>query len=121
MRELHADVEIYKDYILIKDSYKITDSADMYRVLRNIMNNPAYDEFGYKRKMSNYIAEWKVHNWCYKLGIQRARTADVNLDREFSNSKSSKLQKIVYDILDGFWNFYDEMLAQDPKYNKNKK
>ena len=114
-RKLYADVEIHKDYILIKDSYKIKDSADMYRVLKHIMRNPAYKEFGYTRKMSNYIAEWKVHNWCYRLGIQRTRTKDVNLDREFANTKGSRFQKFVYNVLDWFWDFYDEMLEQDKK------
>lgn len=107
MDKVLLDVVINDECILIKDSYKVTNDHTMYRILKKAMEHPAYKKYGYNRKMSNYIAEWKIHNLCYKLHICRSRTKDVNLDRVFKKSFSSKLQQLVYNIFDGLYEFYD--------------
>ena len=91
--------------ILITNSYLVTDSTAMYKFLQRIMTEPEYSLYGYNRKMSSYIAEWKVHNWCYYLGIARSRTKDVNLDKDFNSI--SFLQRMVYKLISLFYTFYD--------------
>lgn len=96
---------ITKSNIQITDSYKITGTNEMVDILIEIMSSTEYKEYGYNRKMSSYIAEWKVHNWCYYLGIARSRTKDVNLDRDFNFI--SFLQRMVYKLISLFYTFYD--------------
>ena len=46
------------------------------------------------RTKSSYVSEWKSHNRLYKLGIQRSRTKDVDLEEEINSTRN-----FLYSIL----------------------
>lgn len=100
---------IRKDDIEIQNSYLIRKTNEMFIMLKALMNKKKYKEYGYNRKMSSYIAEWKVHNFLYRLGIKRARTKDVNLNREFPKTFSQQFQKLVYNFVSIFYKRFDKM------------
>ena len=87
--------------VRVCDSYKITKSYDIKRVLEMIHDNGGYKRLckktGYSRTFKSQYREWKAHNFLYKLGIFRMRTGSVDLDQN-----ESKFRRFVYAILSIF-------------------
>ena len=46
------------------------------------------------RTESSYVSEWKSHNRLYKLGVQRSRTKDVDLEEDIDSTKN-----LLYSII----------------------
>lgn len=76
---------------LPQTSYQISDTNlhifNSYRTPKRYMRTILVDIRGYRpnsgvwsRSLGSLVAEWKAHNVCYKLGILRSCTGDVDLD-----------------------------------------
>lgn len=82
----------HKDFILkvfvsenntsILDSHLVKKPKDMKSILFCIKNQIAENYAINKRSISSMIAEWRVHNLMYSLGIFRSRTKHVDLNTE---------------------------------------
>lgn len=71
--------QITKNNIHIENSYQIKSKSEMKEVLYAIQHNhPECNSF--KRDYKSMIAEWRTHNRLYKWGIEKGRTADVDLN-----------------------------------------
>lgn len=79
--------------LIIYDSYEIPH-RHYHNILNRIKCNEIDNPIWESRSYWSLECEWAVHNLLYKLGIQRERTVDVNLD-----VKLSTLEKIGYGIL----------------------
>ena len=65
--------------IHIRDSYKVKTKSEMKEMLYAIQHaNPECNVF--KRSYNSMISEWRTHNRLYKLGFQKSRTKDVDLN-----------------------------------------
>lgn len=72
--------KIYADRVKLFDSY-LVPKAKFSRELGSIRNlHPSCRLW--KRSDRNIIREWAAHNLAYSLGINRAKTTDVDLDYE---------------------------------------
>lgn len=72
--------KIYADRVKLFDSY-LVPKAKFSRELGSIRNlHPSCRLW--KRSDRNIIREWASHNLAYSLGINRAKTTDVDLDYE---------------------------------------
>lgn len=70
---------VTQNNVHIKNSYKVTSKSEMREMLYAIQyNNPECNVF--KRSYKSLIAEWRAHNRLYKWGIEKGRTADVDLN-----------------------------------------
>lgn len=66
--------------IQIKDSYKITVTAEMEDVLNTLRFQYPDNAVLMTRSNTGLIREWKGHNLLYQMGILRSHTKDVDLD-----------------------------------------
>lgn len=84
-----------KNNVHIDNSYKITKKADMNAIVKLIRAEAPYK---YKRTNSSWVTEWRAHNYMYDHGIDRARTASVDLSEKESRLKlaSYKLMSALY-------------------------
>ena len=100
---LTLNYKIFKWGIEIYDSYQVTDTQNMKKLLKHIMNQEAYKECGFTRKINSYIAEWKFHNFCYKIHFMRDRAKDVFLDKEFPRTLRGIVESCIYKVLSIFY------------------
>jgi hypothetical protein len=73
-----------KNNIHIVNSYKITKKADMNAIVKLIRAEALKNGLKYKRTNSSWVTEWRAHNYMYDKGMERARTASVDLDEKAS-------------------------------------
>lgn len=85
-------VFVGSDATRIVDSHLIKGDADKGFLLSEI-RKAVPEAFG-ERKDRSLIREWKAHNILYKIGYERARTKDVDLER-----KQGILLSIGYAVL----------------------
>lgn len=77
-------VSITAHCVNIRDSYEVgkKDMAPFLARIESYIENdkdaPECDVF--QRDYGSLLAEWRVHNFLYKLHIRRAQTKDVDLD-----------------------------------------
>lgn len=93
----------YKDYVVeykatkgnvqIVNSYKIRPKAAMQGIVSAIKAEAKKLGYTYKRSNSSWVTEWRAHNYMYDKGIERARTASVDL-----NENESFLRRLAYEI-----------------------
>lgn len=69
-----------KNNIHIVNSYNITKKADMNAIVKLIRAEAKKLGYTYKRSNSSWVTEWRAHNYMYDKGMERARTASVDLD-----------------------------------------
>jgi len=77
----------------IIDSYKVKDIDGFIEDLHEAVK----DDFKYKRSKWAWSNEWYAHNLCYKLGILRSHTKDVDL-----NDDEYLFAKIMYILIKPF-------------------
>ena len=65
--------------LLIFDSYKVR-KWNMRKVLKWIREVNTKETMVFDRSIFSLKMEWICHNFLYKLGIERERTKDVDLD-----------------------------------------
>ena len=87
-----------KNSIKIINSYKITKKSDMNAIVKLIRAEALKLGFKYRRSNSSWVTEWRAHNYMYDKGIERARTASVDLNEDESRLKlaSYKTMAILY-------------------------
>jgi len=85
--------KVTEDNVKIIDSYKITSKSKMIELLYTIQyKHPECKSF--KRSYRSLIGEWRCHNILYRLGIEKDRTKDVDLD-----AYPNWLYKLIYWII----------------------
>lgn len=70
--------------IHIKNSHLVDARNDRKAILNYIYTLSEYQRLlavGYNRTTKSQLREWDGHNFLYKIGYQRGRTADVSLDQ----------------------------------------
>ena len=65
----------------VNDSFMVT-SKDIEFWVAYIIVQGAKNGFVYSRSADSWIREWKAHNLLFKLGIEPARTRDVDLNED---------------------------------------
>lgn len=95
-------VDISDNNIAIYDSYKITSLSDMKQFLIHLKARfYPYSSIN-NRTMFSLLNEWRTHNLLYSLGVQKERTASVDLE-----SNQSWYMTVAYAILSPFYlHFY---------------
>ena len=88
------DYTLSKKNVHINDSYKIKKRADMNGIVKAIRAAALKQGFKYKRSNSSWVTEWRAHNYMYDRGIERNRTADVDL-----NENESRLKLLSYTLM----------------------
>lgn len=78
----------YRDtYTKVYDSYKYSNE-EIEQAVEEIMKKRKELGLPVTRTKSSYISEWKSHNRLYKLGVQRSRTKDVDLEEEINSTRN---------------------------------
>lgn len=87
-----------KNNVKIVNSYKITKKADMNAIVKLIRAETLKQGFKYSRSNSSWVTEWRAHNYMYDKGIERARTASVDLSENESRLvlASYSLMSVLY-------------------------
>ena len=80
-------VDYRETYTKVYDSYKYSNS-EIEQAVEEIMRKRKELGLPVTRTKSSYISEWKSHNRLYKLGIQRSRTKDVDLEEEIDQTRN---------------------------------
>lgn len=84
-----------KNNIRIVDSCTITKKADMNAIVNLIRAEAPYK---YSRSNSSWVTEWRAHNYMYDHGIDRARTASVDL-----NDNEGRLVLASYKVMSALY------------------
>lgn len=80
-------VDYRETYTKIYDSYKYSNE-EIEQAVEEIMQKRKELGLSVTRTKSSYISEWKSHNRLYRLGIQRSRTKDVDLEEEIDQTRN---------------------------------
>ena len=87
-----------KNNVHIDNSYKICKKADMNAIVKLIRAEAAKLGFKYKRSNSSWVTEWRAHNYMYDHGIERSRTASVDL-----SEKDNKVKLASYKVMSALY------------------
>jgi hypothetical protein len=79
------NIEYSENNTKIIDGYKYTN-AEIEKTIDEIIVNRKELGLPVTRTKSSYVSEWKTHNRLYKLGYQRNRTKDVDLEENIKTS-----------------------------------
>lgn len=88
------DYTITAKNVHIENSYKIRKKADMNAIVKLIRAEAQKKGFKYKRSNSSWVTEWRAHNYMYDKGMERSRTADVDL-----NENESRWKLLSYSLM----------------------
>ena len=80
-------VDYRETYTKVYDSYKYSN-GEIEQAVEEIMQKRKELGLPVTRTKSSYISEWKTHNKLYRLGIQRSRTKDVDLEEEIDQTRN---------------------------------
>ena len=80
-------VDYRETYTKVYDSYKYSNE-EIEQAVEAIMQKRKELGLSVTRTKSSYISEWKSHNRLYRLGIQRSRTKDVDLEEEIDQTRN---------------------------------
>jgi prolyl-tRNA synthetase len=79
---------VYREtYTKVYDSYKYTNE-EIEQAVREIMATRKAMGLPVTRTFESYVNEWKTHNRLYKIGYQRNRTKDVDLEEEIDSTRN---------------------------------
>lgn len=87
-----------KNNIKIVNSYKICKKADMGAIVKLIRAEALKLGYKYSRSNSSWVTEWRAHNYMYDRGIERSRTASVDL-----NEKESRVKLASYSLMSALY------------------
>lgn len=91
---LGVNVEITRENIKIRESYKIKDKNTMLTILMITRNVARKNGFSYTRTNKSWIQEWKSHNLLYKFNVFKEHTMDTDLEEN-----ESKFRLFCYKFL----------------------
>lgn len=80
-------VDYRETYTKVYDSYKYSNE-EIEQAVEEIMQKRKELGLSVTRTKSSYISEWKSHNRLYRLGVQRSRTKDVDLEEEIEQTRN---------------------------------
>ena len=80
-------VDYRETYTKVYDSYKYSNE-EIEQAVEEIMQKRKELGLPVTRTKSSYISEWKSHNRLYRLGVQRSRTKDVDLEEEIEQTRN---------------------------------
>ena len=80
-------VDYRETYTKVYDSYKYSNE-EIEQAVEEIMQKRKELGLSVTRTKSSYISEWKSHNRLYRLGVQRSRTKDVDLEEEINQTRN---------------------------------
>lgn len=80
-------VDYRETYTKVYNSYKYSNE-EIEQAVEEIMQKRKELGLSVTRTKSSYISEWKSHNRLYRLGIQRSRTKDVDLEEEIDQTRN---------------------------------
>lgn len=81
------EVDYRETYTKVYDSYKYSNE-EIEQAVEEIMQKRKELGLSVTRTKSSYISEWKSHNRLYRLGVQRSRTKDVDLEEEIDQTRN---------------------------------
>lgn len=85
--------------IHIKNSHLVTLRKEREEILSQIHTLDEYQELlssGYTRTFKSQLREWDGHNFLYKIGYQRTRTANVDIDQ--NEPKWRRLCYVIFSL-----------------------
>ena len=82
---MKTKVEYSEKVTKVYDSYTYSDS-EIRQAVKEIIGKRKELGLPITRSESSYISEWKSHNRLYKIGYQRSRTKDVDLEEEIDST-----------------------------------
>ena len=82
---MKTKVEYSEKVTKVYDSYTYSDS-EIRQAVKEIIGKRKELGLPVTRSESSYISEWKSHNRLYKIGYQRSRTKDVDLEEEIDST-----------------------------------
>ena len=82
---MKTKVEYSEKVTKVYDSYTYSDS-EIRQAVKEIIEKRKELELPVTRSESSYVSEWKTHNRLYKIGYQRSRTKDVDLEEEIDST-----------------------------------
>lgn len=88
------EFNIYGIDCRVLDSYRVKDKDSKIEFLNYLLEN--YSAFN-ARTIDSYYKEWKAHNFLYKIGFIRSKTATVDL-----NIDEGKLRLFIYNLISLF-------------------
>lgn len=75
------EIEYTQNNTKIHDGYKY-DNSEIDKAVDEIIKTRKELGLPVTRSKSSYVSEWKSHNRLYKLGIEKSRTKDVDLEED---------------------------------------
>ena len=84
---MKTKVEYSEKVTKVYDSYTYSDS-EIRQAVKEIIEKRKELGLPVTRSESSYISEWKSHNRLYKIGYQRSRTKDVDLEEEIDSTRN---------------------------------
>ena len=84
---MKTKVEYSEKVTKVYDSYTYSDS-EIKQAVKEIIEKRKELELPVTRSESSYVSEWKSHNRLYKIGYQRSRTKDVDLEEEIDSTRN---------------------------------
>ena len=82
---MKTKVEYSEKVTKVYDSYTYSDS-EIRQAVKEVIGKRKELGLPVTRSESSYISEWKSHNRLYKIGYQRSRTKDVDLEEEIDST-----------------------------------
>ena len=82
---MKTKVEYNEKVTKVYDSYTYSDS-EIKQAVKEIVEKRKELGLPVTRSESSYVSEWKSHNRLYKIGYQRSRTKDVDLEEEIDST-----------------------------------
>lgn len=81
IKSLETEVEIkYNERnVKIVDSYRVKSRREMESVLLVFLEKTGYRS---RRSIESWVDEWRFHNFLYRIGMYRNRTADCDLEEK---------------------------------------
>lgn len=81
--------------IHIHNSHKIKNDKVKKLMLKQIMKDKQFKQAKRTRSLDSYFKEWKAHNYLYELGIERERTAHVDLDERDERQRTYEMLSML--------------------------
>ena len=84
---MKTKVEYSEKVTKVYDGYIYSDS-EIKQAVKEIVEKRKELGLPVTRSESSYISEWKTHSRLYKIGYQRSRTKDVDLEEEIDSTRN---------------------------------
>ena len=87
----------------IEDSWRIRGREKKRQILRAIMAGEEYKKWGGTRMLESYLAEWRFHNFCWRIGFMKGHAKDAFFDKEFPKTLRGRVEKTIYWVMSWFY------------------